>query len=308
MSSVPAHVVLTPTDNSGLLNFMNLDNIGISTVKDSTAFKKIQFFSKSNPSSLFNVKSDFQNSFDKLSNYYLTDLDLNQSYTYGMDRQHTYAPLASSLPMFNTLMDLNSSEKFFSYNLGTKTPSNKNILAINRLNSVGDVSDSSYTNSITPNLTKLLPNPKLNAFDFSWFLKVPKNSLVLGSENDSKQYSNDFKFTLNTKSKKKSINNLNYLMGNIGPNSDSTTQAYNPNNSLNSLVFNTDNNLKFKDYKSSNAQFLGSERTARLLTNLNSKSFKWNLSASPNSVTSVSNNLLNYGNSQNYLYSSSVSN
>jgi hypothetical protein len=97
-------------------------------------------------------------------------------------------------------------------------------------------------------------------------------------------------------------------MGNNDSNSDSTTQIYNPNNTFNSSVFNTDNNLKFKDYKSSNAQFLGSERTARLLTNLNSKSFKWNLSASPNTVTSVSNNLLSYGNSQNYLYSSSVSN
>jgi hypothetical protein len=287
---------------------MNLDNIGISTVKDSTAFKKVQFFSKSNPSNLFNVKSDFQNSFDKLSNYYLTDLDLNQSYTYGMDRQHTYAPLASSLPMFNTLMDLNSSERFFSYNLGTKNPNNKNTLSINRLNSSGDIGSSSFTSTITSNLTKLLPNSNINTFDFSWFLKVPKNSLVLGSENDSKQYSNDFKFTLNTKSKKKSINNLNYLMENIGSNSNTTTQTYNPNNTFNSSVFNTDNNLKFKDYKSSNAQFLGSERTTRLLTNLNSKSFKWNLSASPNTVTSISNSLLSYGNSQNYLYSNSVSN
>jgi hypothetical protein len=146
---------------------MNLDNIGISTVKDSTAFKKVQFFSKSNPSSLFNVKSDFQNSFDKLSSYYLTDLDLNQSYTYGMDRQHTYAPLASSLPMFNTLMDLNSSEKFFSYNLGTKSPSNKNLLSINRLNSTENLDSSSLANNITSNVNKLLPNSNINIFDFS---------------------------------------------------------------------------------------------------------------------------------------------
>ena len=39
-------------------------------------------------------------------------------------------------------------------------------------------------------------------------------------------------------------------------------------------LYNTENTLKFKDYKSSNAQFLGSERTARLLTNLNSNSYK----------------------------------
>jgi len=253
---------------------MDLDNIGISTVKDSTAFKKVQFFSKSNPSNLFSVKSDFQNSFDKLSSYYLTDLDLNQSYTYGMDRQHTYAPLSSSLPMFNTLMDLNSSEKFFSYNLNTKPINTQNSLSINRLNSNTTVSNDLLINSFIPNLNKLLPNSNLNSFDFSWFLKVPKNTLVLGSENDAKQHSNDFKFTLNTKSKKKSINNLNYLMGDIGLGTNNTTQIYQPTNAFNSSTYNTDNNLKFKDYKSPNAQFLGSERTTRLLTNLNSKSFK----------------------------------
>jgi hypothetical protein len=63
-------------------------------------------------------------------------------------------------------------------------------------------------------------------------------------------------------------------MENVDSSPNTTTQTYSPNNSFNSVVFNTDNNLKFKDYKSSNAQFLGSERTARLLTNLNSKSFK----------------------------------
>lgn len=164
---MPAHVVLTPTDNSGLVNFMDLDNIGISTVKDSTAFKKVQFFSKSNPSNLFNVKSDFQNSFDKLSSYYLSDLDLNQSYTYGMDRQHNYASLSSSLPMFSTLMDRNSSEKFFSYNLNTKPVSNTNSLSINRLRSDENSNNDSLISTITPNLNKLLPNHKINSFDFS---------------------------------------------------------------------------------------------------------------------------------------------
>jgi hypothetical protein len=96
---------------------MNLDNIGISTLKDSTAFKKIQFFSKTNPTSIFNVKSDFQNSFNKLNNLYLNDVDLNNSYTYVIDRQHTYTSLSSSLPNSSTLIDNKSVNKFFEYNL-----------------------------------------------------------------------------------------------------------------------------------------------------------------------------------------------
>jgi hypothetical protein len=99
---------------------MNLDNIGVSTVKDSTAFKKIQFFSKTNPSNLFSVKSDFQNSFNKINSFYINDVLLNKSNNYGMDRQHTYTSLSSSLPMFSTLIDYKSVNKLFTYNLNNE--------------------------------------------------------------------------------------------------------------------------------------------------------------------------------------------
>ena len=55
-------------------------------------------------------------------------------------------------------------------------------------------------------------------------------------------------------------------------------------------MFSTESNLKFKDYKSSNAQFLGSERTPRLLNNLNSNLYKWNTLATSNVITNISNN------------------
>jgi len=114
---------------------MNLDNIGVSTIKDSTAFKKIQFFSKTNPSNIFNVKSDFQNSFQRINDFYLSDLDLNNSYTYGMDRQHTYTSLSTTLPNFSTLIDNKSVDKFLSYNLNSElNVTNSPSLNSNRLN------------------------------------------------------------------------------------------------------------------------------------------------------------------------------
>jgi len=307
ISSTPAHVILTPSDNSNLINFMNLDNIGISTVKDSTAFKKIQFFSKTNPTNLFNVKSDFQNSFNKLNSFYLTDLDLNQSYTYGMDRQHTYTSLSSSLPMSATLIDRSSINKFFNYNFNQNldiTP--KNNLNINRFDYGNSNLRNKVDETLTNNFMKLLPN-NLNKLDFSFFLKVPNSFSVLSAENDSKQYSNNFKFLLNFKHKKKNIHNLEFMLPNTNNNS-SYIQSVDPTNTFSSNVYNTENTLKFKDYKSSNAQFLGSERTVRLLNNLNSNSYKWNTTATPNLSTNISNNLLDYGTSQNYIYSSSVSN
>jgi hypothetical protein len=53
-------------------------------------------------------------------------------------------------------------------------------------------------------------------------------------------------------------------------------------------------------------QFLGSERTVRLLNNLNSNSYKWNLSASPNITDSIYSQIINHGNTQQLLYFSSL--
>jgi len=269
---VPAHVVLTPTDNSNLVNFMNLDNIGKSTVKDSTAFKKIQFFSKTNPTNLFSVKSDFQNSFNKVNSFYKNDLDLNNSYTYGMDRQHNYTSLNSTLPMFSTLIDKGSVDKFFSYNLNTLN-NNINSTSLNRL-SYSDNKGIAYENIIN-NFNKLLPTTfnRLNNLDFSIFLKLPNTFSVLSAENDSKQYSNPLKYSLNLKHKKKTIQNFDNIV-NTYLNTEDVLTTLSPYTNFSNTNYNTENTLKFKDFKSSNSQFLGSERTVRLLNNLNSNSFK----------------------------------
>ena len=307
ISSVPAHVVLTPSDNSNLINFMNLDNVGLSTVKDSTAFKKIQFFSKTNPNSLFNIKSDFQNSFTKLSTYYNNDLDLNSSYTYGMDRQHNYMSLAATLPSFSTLLDNNSVDKFFSYNFNnTSVNKSTSNLDLNRLN-YNPSTDTSTTESLVNNYSKLLPQTynRLNTLDFLLFLKLPNAFSVLGAENDSKQYSNPFKFALNLKHKKKTLWNLDHAVSDYTAGNVPTT---NPNDKFSNTTYNTENTFKFKDLKSSNAQFLGSERTVRLLNNLNSNAFKWNTSSHPNSVVGTSDKISSYGGSQDTIYSSALSN
>jgi hypothetical protein len=248
---------------------MNLDNIGVSTIKDSTAFKKIQFFSKTNPTNLFNVKSDFQNSFKKINNLYLNDLELNNSYTYGMDRQHTYTSLSSTLPNFTTLLDNKSINKFFNYNLNSQfTNLSNNSLSINRFDYSKNSKESLFYENLILRLYKLMPNTLGNNINFSLFLTIPNYTSVLSAENDSKQYSNSFKFLLDSKLKKKSLYNLNLVFNNNLLNNFSLGNTF-----VNNL-YNTENTLKFKDNKSSNAQFLGSERTVRLLTNLNSNSFK----------------------------------
>jgi len=73
-------------------------------------------------------------------------------------------------------------------------------------------------------------------------------------------------------------------------------------------LYNTENVFKFKDLKSTNSQFLGSERTVRLLKNLNTNSYKWNISSSPNQTKSLSDMMFSYGSTPQNIYSGSVSN
>jgi len=289
---------------------MNLDNIGLSNIKDSTAFKKIQFFSKTNPSNIFNVKSDFQNSFYKLNSFYLNDLDLNNSYTYGMDRQHTFMSLATTLPNNPTLIDNKSTNKFFHYNFNSKLKQNDySSLNTNRLSYEAVSAGVGNYEDMVVRLHKLIhSNFNISSsFDFITALKVPNVMSVLSAENDSKQYTNTFKFILNLKHKKKNINNINTLVeGVVG--SEFFSKPLNTQTNFSKSLYNNESALKFKNYKSSNAQFLGSERTVRLLTNLNSNSYKWNTSSTSNLPSTVTSNLLDYGTSQNYIYKSSLSN
>jgi hypothetical protein len=254
---------------------MNFDNVGISTVKDSTAFKKIQFFSKIDHTSLFNLKSDFNNSFNKLSTLYSNDLDFNYSANYGMDRQHNYTSLASTLPMFSTNLDNNSVQKFYNYNFNNSTRDNtsKSPYTINRTTYFNaDENNSDSINNLLYTYSKLLPTKfsTLNIIDFTTFLKTPNIINFLSYENDSKQFANPLRFILGNNQKKKSLWNFEYLLSDLNTNlkSPSLTDNYNLN------LYNTENILKFKDYKSSNLQFLGSERTVRLLKNLNSDTYK----------------------------------
>jgi hypothetical protein len=109
------------------------------------------------------------------------------------------------------------------------------------------------------------------------------------------------------KNKKKHVYNLPYSFNNINL-TQNNTQSLDLTNMFLHSTFNTENTLKFKDYKSSNAQFLGSERTPRLLSNLNSNSYKWNTSNTSNISSKLTSDLLGYGSSQNYVYSTSLSN
>jgi hypothetical protein len=187
---------------------MNFDNVGISTVKDSTAFKKIQFFSKINHTSLFNSNSDYTGTYSKLTSLYNNDLNLNYSSNYGMDRQHTYTSLSSTLPLFSTLVDKSSLDKFYNYNYNNSTTDCSSNTTINRatFNTFSDFNAINLESKLYTYMN-LLPNyfSRLNNIDFHNFIKIPNLINFIGYENDSKQYDNPLKYTLNYKHKRKML-------------------------------------------------------------------------------------------------------
>lgn len=97
---------------------IDFSNVGTSVSKDSSAFKKIQKFSKITNNNLTRDVSNNMNSLKKIDNLYLnTNTVANNSYHYGNSNQNAYSSLKTVLPYSTTLLDNKSLHKFFEYSL-----------------------------------------------------------------------------------------------------------------------------------------------------------------------------------------------
>ena len=201
ITNTPAHLLLSPSNTSNLINFANLNDAGISTLKDSSAFKKIQYFSKTNPQSLTTTSTDFSLKYNKLSNLYLSDNASTSTNAYGTFRQHNYAATLASTNGANTLLDPNSVQKFSEYTLNLDTynndPSiksglaNRSITSRSSLNTSRIVKEVSNLNTVTnPSASKLASHPSITT--------------ILNSESDGKQIKDPFRYLLTEKWSKNS--------------------------------------------------------------------------------------------------------
>jgi hypothetical protein len=119
---------LSPSDNNLNLNNVDFSNVGSSISKDTEAFKKIQKYSKIANSNISQDILSNNTRFEKINNLYLSVNSLNNdSYNYGIHRQHNFTSLNSTLPSYSTLVDKNSLNKFFDYSLSVNTENNNKI-------------------------------------------------------------------------------------------------------------------------------------------------------------------------------------
>jgi hypothetical protein len=129
LSVVPASAVLSPNDSVNNLNLVDFSNIGRNISADSTAFKKIQNFSKLNPQFIYTQPASYYTRFHKVNNLYVNELSLdNINPSVSLYRQHNYTSLKTSLNMFTTLVDTSSFKKFFAYTADTADVASPRLL------------------------------------------------------------------------------------------------------------------------------------------------------------------------------------
>lgn len=304
ISSSPAHLLLSPSDSSKLISGSSFNNIGLSSIKDSSAFKKIQYFSKINNQSTVSNATYFTNKYNRLSSMYLNTSRLNDTYSYGTFRQHNYASLNSNLPSFQSLLDSKSVNKFvnFTLNSDTNTAKNSSNTIFSKLVSNLKPSMFNFTNPTVLNNIKnlrIFNHATSNDFFFNTLLFYPISTGIHSNISDQKVHSNSVKYGF-----------LNKL---LFKSSKTTKTRFQNNTMFNSLfhpsdILNRNSNFKmsscfnnhtlfykFKDLKSSNFQFLSSERNIRIPDQIKPNTNNFNFSTQNNNFESTLSNVFTNG-------------
>lgn len=206
-TSTPAHLVLAPSDSDKVLNFMKFSDMGVDNLKDSTTFKKIQYFSKSNPQKLYSSAGEFNLKYKKLSDLYLSDYETVSTSNYGIKRQHNYVSRQSLLNNSSTFMDSKGLDTFMTYNHDVSSKTSSAPLS-NALKFHNHTSATSAT-ALSSDLNKKLNTTNQSAQSLSLvnYLSFLDKTSLLASENDSTQTVNPLKFALNNKWNKKNFIN-----------------------------------------------------------------------------------------------------
>jgi heme/copper-type cytochrome/quinol oxidase subunit 2 len=292
-TSTPAHLVLSPSDNAKILNFMKFSDVGTTGVKDSAAFKKIQYFSKTNPQQLYSNMSEFNLKYKKISDLYLNDTEPSSTFAYGTKRQHNFVSSSSLTNNSNSLMDNKGLKTLLDYNHSVSSSTSGKSVDLNQSIKLGGRNAESFTTVNTSTInTKLNDAINSNAIKSNDVMKnytdfVSKNSL-LSSENDSKQFKNPMKYALNQKWNKKSFVNSNWSVEN---NSKHEIDSASPITNFSTKFSNQELSPRFKDLKSAGTSLLTSERNVRLVNNFSLGKSNSNFeSGSNNLTTNLQNN------------------
>jgi len=122
----PAHLLLLPVDSSSTLNFVNFKNVGLNTLKESSAFSKVRNFTKVYNTHLVSTPSSFSNKYSTLHNVFVDENQSLTSSSFGLKRQHNLASSTSIGNSNSTLqLDQLSFNRYLNSNLNMFRSSNR---------------------------------------------------------------------------------------------------------------------------------------------------------------------------------------
>ena len=115
-SLTPAHLLLLPTDKKKVISFLNLEDVGLDSLKESSAFKKIKTNSKAPHATLTpNFETSPLRSSENGESF-LGDTSFTKAGVYGLERQHSYLNLKAKGGALPPFLDSNSFKKFLTLN------------------------------------------------------------------------------------------------------------------------------------------------------------------------------------------------
>lgn len=114
--NAPSNLLLTPSEDSRVLNLFKFNEIGVNPAKPTGSFKRINYFSKSQPQFLYSSVSEFEARYKKLNLLYMNDTDLLNASSFGSNRQHNFNSISSTFNNSKGYIDEKSVNKFLDYN------------------------------------------------------------------------------------------------------------------------------------------------------------------------------------------------
>jgi len=265
---------------------MNFNNIGASTLQESNAFKKVRMFSKVYTTNLVHTPSTFTDKYVKLNSLYLNENDLNNSFNYGLKRQHNLTSSSATTNTFSTFLDKSSMDKFLSHNLQFNTGNsitNDLTANFNLLSKKHNLS-SSITNTNKLNLLFQQNNSFNNTY-----LKIislyPNINQEMNDDSDKKTFHYPLRKLFNNKLSNNGLFNRDTLLNNSSmTQSSSLTYSF-----KNDLFFNKSTTSKVFSARSSNQSLLPSERNVRAFSKIAPNMAHYNLSSGFNNLDSNMN-------------------
>jgi hypothetical protein len=250
---------------------LDFSKVGLSTLSDATAFKKIQYFSKVSPQSLYTSSATLDSKYSKLSDLYLKSSTTSNSYNYGTLRQHNYSVSASNQYKQN-LLDKKSVDLILNYNHGVTSEAIPSYSGENV-----DVTKLSSSHKVDVNTLALTSAEATNAsLSVASAVEMPTVHNSTNATDDFKGRSNPIKYVDYSKPGHSSYQT-----------STSDLQAVNAA----ALPASSDDNIgktfKFKDSKSPNLGFLSSEKNIRLIDNVNPTKYNASFSKNNNNLEDI---------------------